>query len=100
LSAFETWEVEGVTVRIEPVLAVNDLEVACEAAMAGVGLARVPDVLCRQAVRAGRLKILFGPKPSMLRTISAVYPSRLHLPAKVRLFVDVLAQHVEPAKRW
>jgi len=70
--------------------------VACGAAIAGVGIARVPGILCRDAVRDGRLKILFGPKPAMLRTIYAVYPSRLNLPAKVRLFVDALATLVEP----
>jgi len=32
----------------------------------------------------------------MLRTIHAVYPSRMNLPAKVRLFVDALAALTEP----
>ncbi|WNG55093.1 LysR family transcriptional regulator [Archangium gephyra] len=95
-SAFETWEAEGVKSRIEPVLAVNDLEFACEAAIAGVGIARVPAILCRDAVRDGRLKVLFGPRPTMLRAIHAVYPSRLNLPAKVRLFVDAVATLAEP----
>lgn len=95
-SAFETWEAENVKSRIDPVLTVNDLEVACEAAIAGVGIARVPALLCREAVRDGRLKILFGPRPATLRTIHAVYPSRLNLPAKVRLFVDALAKLAEP----
>ena len=93
---FETWQVEGMKSRIDPVLTVNDLEVACEAAIAGVGIARVPAILCREAVRDGRLKILFGPKPAMLRTVYAVYPSRLNLPAKVRLFVDAMETFVEP----
>ncbi|XXF77878.1 LysR family transcriptional regulator [Myxococcaceae bacterium GXIMD 01537] len=96
-SAFETWEAEGVKSRIDPVLTVNDLEVACDAAIAGVGIARVPAILCRDAVRDGRLKILFGPRPAMLRAIHVVYPSRLKLPAKVRLFVDALATLAEPA---
>ena len=95
-SAFETWEAENVKSRIDPVLTVNDLEVACEAAIAGVGIARIPELLCRDAVRDGRLKILFGPRPAMLRTIHAVYPSRMNLPAKVRLFVDALAALTEP----
>lgn len=95
-NAFETWEAEGVKTRIDPVLTVNDLEFACEAAIAGVGIARVPEVVCREAVREGRLKILFGPKPAALRPIHAVYPSRLNLPAKVRLFVDALATLAEP----
>jgi DNA-binding transcriptional LysR family regulator len=95
-SAFETWEAEGVKSRIDPVLTVNDLEVACEAAIAGVGIARVPTILCRDAVRDGRLKVLFGPKPAALRAIHVVYPSRLKLPAKVRLFVDAVAALAEP----
>ena len=55
-----------------------------------------PAILCREAVRDGRLKILFGPKPAALRAIHVVYPSRLNLPAKVRLFVDALATLAEP----
>ncbi|WP_224364264.1 LysR family transcriptional regulator [Hyalangium versicolor] len=95
-NAFETWEAEGVKTRIDPVLTVNDLELACEAAIAGVGIARVPAIVCRDAVRDGRLKILFGPKSVAMRAIHVVYPSRLNLPAKVRLFVDVLATLFEP----
>lgn len=95
-SAFETWEADGVRSRIDPVLTVNDLELACEAAIAGVGIARVPAILCQDAVRDGRLKVLFGPRPTMLRAIHVVYPSRVNLPSKVRLFVDALAVLAEP----
>ncbi|RKH20358.1 LysR family transcriptional regulator [Corallococcus praedator] len=95
-SAFETWSVEGVKSRIDPVLTVNDLEVACDAAIAGVGIACVPTLLCQDAVREGRLKVLFGPKPALLRSVHAVYPSRLNLPTKVRLFVETLATRVAP----
>ncbi|PTL79450.1 LysR family transcriptional regulator [Vitiosangium sp. GDMCC 1.1324] len=93
---FETWAVSGVQSKIEPVLVFNDLEAACDAAIAGVGIARLPAIVCRDAVREGRLQVLFGPEPAMLRTVYAVYPSRQHLPAKVRLFVDALAALVEP----
>ncbi|WP_093520316.1 LysR family transcriptional regulator [Stigmatella erecta] len=95
-SAFETWEAEGVRSRIDPVLTVNDLELACEAAIAGVGIARVPAILCQDAVRDGRLKVLFGSRPAMRRPIHAIYPSRVSLPSKVRLFVDALATLTEP----
>ncbi len=95
-SAFETWEAEGVRSRIDPVLIVNDHEIAFEAALAGVGIARIPAILCRDAVRDGLLKVLFGPRPAMLRAIHVVYPSRVKLPAKVRLFVDAMATLTEP----
>jgi DNA-binding transcriptional LysR family regulator len=96
LSAFDTWVVEGVKARIDPVLMVNDLEVACDAAIAGVGIACVPALLCRDAVRDGRLEVVFGPKPAMLREVHAIYPSRQNLPTKVRLFIETLATRAAP----
>ena len=82
--------------KVEPVLVVNDLEVACDAAIAGVGVARLPSLVCRDAVRDGRLVVLFGAEPALLRPVYAVYPSRMYLPAKVRVFVEALAAKVEP----
>lgn len=93
---FETWEADGVLSKIEPVLVVNDFEVGCEAAIAGIGIARLPAIVCREAVKQGLLTVLFGPQPAMVTTVYIVYPSRRHLPAKVRLFIDTLANIVEP----
>ncbi|MBL8934539.1 MAG: LysR family transcriptional regulator [Archangium sp.] len=98
LSPFETWRVGDVKARLEPVLMVNDYEVACDAAVEGVGVARVPALVCAEAVRAGKLKMLFGPKPAMMRAISLVYPSRLNLPPKVRLFIDAMVALTEPRR--
>jgi DNA-binding transcriptional LysR family regulator len=92
----ETWRVGSARVRVEPVLVVNDLEVACEAAIAGVGLARLPALVCGEAVRDGRLRVLFGAEAAQLHPIHAVYPSRQHLPAKVRLFLDALTPLTVP----
>lgn len=94
--ASEAWEILGVGTKVEPVLMVNDLEVACEAAIAGIGIARLPAIVCRDAVRDRRLKVLFGPQPAMLRSVLAVYPSRRYVPIKVRLFVDALVELVNP----
>jgi DNA-binding transcriptional LysR family regulator len=96
LRSFETWEVLDVQNKIEPVLVVNDMEVACEAAIAGVGIARLPAIVCRDAVGDGRLRVLFGPEPAVRPAVYAVYPSRRYLPAKVRVFLDGLAALVEP----
>ena len=92
----ETWRVGGAPVRVEPVLVVNDLEVVCEAAIGGVGLARLPALVCGEAVRDGRLRVLFGVETARLRPIHAVYPSRQYLPAKVRLFIDALTRLAVP----
>ena len=94
----ETWQVGTVSAKIEPVLVVNDLEVACAAAVDGVGLARLPSLVCGQEVRAGRLVVLFPGEAPQSRPVYAVYPSRRQLPTKVRAFIDCLSELVEPMK--
>lgn len=94
----ETWAIGGATSKIEPVLVVNDLEIACDAAIAGVGVARLPSLVCRDAVHDGRLEVLFESTVPEARPVYAVYPSRAYLPAKVRVFVDSLAAMVEPMR--
>lgn len=93
---FETWDIGNSKFKLEPALVVNDIEVACEAAIAGVGIAHVPSLVAKEAVLSGRLRLLFADQPPAIRPVYAVYPSRQYLPAKVRLFVEALQAMVEP----
>lgn len=92
----ETWTVGGVRTKVAPTLIVNDHAVACEAAVAGVGVALLPSLVCRDAIFDGRLLVLLGPEPAIRSPIYAVFPSRRHLSAKVRAFLDVLGELIEP----
>lgn len=92
----ETWEIGGVSRKVEPVLVVNDLEAGCEAAVAGVGIARSPALVCREAVLEGRLVVLFDDETSAVRPVFALYPSRRFLAAKVRVFLEALERLVAP----
>jgi DNA-binding transcriptional LysR family regulator len=92
----ETWTVQGAQMRVEPRLVVNDHAVACEAAIAGVGVALLPSLVCQEAVRDGRLEILFGPEPAMRRPVYAVFPSRRYMPPKVRVFLEAVTALVAP----
>lgn len=96
MRAVETWPLANVSLKIAPVLVVNDLEMACDAAVAGVGVARLPALVCRAAVESGRLRVLFDADQESLRPVYAVFPSRRHLPTKVRYFADLLSALVEP----
>lgn len=98
VSSSETWLVTGLKVRVAPVLVVNDLDAACEAAIAGVGVAMLPALVCRDAIQRGRLRVLFGPNPAFQPPVHAVFPSRQHLPTKVRIFVEMLARFIEPMR--
>jgi DNA-binding transcriptional LysR family regulator len=70
------------------------------AARAGFGIARAPAFAAVDDLRAGRLKSLlceFEPEPL---PIHVVYPQTRHLAAKVRAFVDFLAQRFAGEPEW
>jgi DNA-binding transcriptional LysR family regulator len=72
-------------------LAVNTAEAAVDAAVAGIGIARVVSYQAAQALAAGRLVALleaFEPPPE---PVSLVHPGQGPLPLKVRAFLDFAA---------
>ncbi len=69
-------------------------------AAAGTGVIIEPDFIVAPEVRSGALVRLL-PEYSLPRSpISAVYPSRRHLSAKVRGFVDFLAERFAREQPW
>ncbi len=79
-------------VRVSGRVNANNSELLAEAAAQGVGIAFAPGFVVGPGLRAGRLvPILPDFEPPAL-PIYAVYPSRKHLSAKVRLFVEFLIE--------
>jgi len=69
-------------------------------AAAGLGIAMEPDFIVAPEVRSGRLvRLLPGYTPPSAG-IYAVYPSRRHLSAKVRTFVDFLVERFGRDAPW
>ena len=78
----------ALTVGVRPRLAVNTAEAAVDAAVAGLGVARVMTYQAAAMEAAGQLvRMLRGHEPPPV-PIQLVHPAGRHLPAKVRLFVD------------
>lgn len=65
-----------------------------DAALAGMGITCLPGLLIQEHVAAGRLRILFPDHATPEVPISVVYPTRRHLSAKVRLFIDLLVSRL------
>ncbi len=66
-----------------------------QAALNGLGIARLAHFLVRESIRQGELVQLFKAfEPADKRSIYVVYPHRDFLPLKVRLFVDHISQHM------
>ncbi|MEP7180711.1 MAG: LysR substrate-binding domain-containing protein [Betaproteobacteria bacterium] len=69
-------------------------------AVAGVGIAHEPDFIVGPEIRSGRLVRLLPAYRSPASSVYAVYPSRRHLSAKVRAFVDFLVLRYAGRAEW
>jgi DNA-binding transcriptional LysR family regulator len=78
-------------VRVEPVLQSRNETVLHLAAQQGMGFALLPEWLVRQDIANGRL-VRALPDYEASVQLFAVYPSRKHLSAKVRAFIDFMVQ--------
>jgi DNA-binding transcriptional LysR family regulator len=86
-------------VAIRSRLTLNTAEAAIDAAMAGVGIARVLSYQCANAVAAGALTVVlksFEPAPW---PVSLVYAGQRFLPLKLRAFLDFAAPRLK-AGAW
>jgi len=79
-------------VRVQGALHGNSGELALGAAIAGLGIAAEPAFMAAAALADGRLVRVLPEFRGPPLDIWAVYPSRRHLSAKVRLFVAHLAE--------
>jgi DNA-binding transcriptional LysR family regulator len=85
-------------VRAEPKLAVNDPAVVHAAVAAGLGIALLPEFLCRQGLAVGKLRrVLADWQAPRSGALYAVYREALAADERVVTFVDFLAANVVPA---
>lgn len=71
-----------------------------DSALAGLGVARMPSFLVADDLAAGRLKCLFGDWTPRAEGIYALYPSRRHLPAKVRAAIEYFHESFGEQPYW
>jgi DNA-binding transcriptional LysR family regulator len=88
-------------VQIAGNFAANNGETITQMALQGLGIARLGEFVTRPAIKAGLLAPLLEDYNSRDRlAMSAVYPSRRHLPPKVTALVDFLAEKFLPRPPW
>jgi DNA-binding transcriptional LysR family regulator len=87
-------------VRVSGNLHSNNGDLLAEVAARGAGIVFEPAFIVGPEVRAGRLVPLLQDYEPAPVPIYAVYPSRKHLSAKVRLFVDFLVESFAGANDW
>jgi DNA-binding transcriptional LysR family regulator len=86
-------------VRVRPInaIAANNTEMLRQFALLGMGVAILPSYLIGRDLASGRLVPLLNDYRLPQIEITIAYPSRLHLPAKVRTFIDHVVEHFQQA---
>jgi DNA-binding transcriptional LysR family regulator len=90
----------GHEVQIRAIMHTNNGDTARAAAVAGRGIVRQPTFLLGDDLRAGRLVPLLPDYNVADIDILAIYPSRRHVSAKVRVMVDFLAEAFKGTPAW
>jgi DNA-binding transcriptional LysR family regulator len=77
--------------RHQPRMNCNDFTAIRDAAAAGIGVALLPDHVCRADIAAGRLVRLYPGWRGQAGIVHVVFTTRRGLPPAVRAFIDHLA---------
>ena len=93
------WELRGeddscVTVQVKTRLTVNSLAMVRDAAIAGLGIARLPTFMCGEPLSSRRLVRVLPQHAAVERSVYAVCVGKKFMPAKVRAFLDFLAERM------
>jgi DNA-binding transcriptional LysR family regulator len=87
------------TVRVQPRLGCTHMDQLLDAAKAGLGVALLPDRVCRSALAAGELVRVLPAWHAQVGTVHLVFTTRRGLPPAVRALIDHLAKGFTPAVR-
>lgn len=88
------------SVKVPARLRANNGDVLVQAALAGLGVVVSPSFIAHRALAAGQLVPLLPEYQAPGTTAYAVYPSRRHLPQRVRALIEFLAQRFGDTPYW
>ncbi|HEX6144327.1 MAG TPA: LysR family transcriptional regulator [Geminicoccaceae bacterium] len=88
------------TVRVDGTLHTNNGDVSLCAALAGLGVVRLPRFICGPKLASGALEAVLEQATPPPAAIYAIYPHNRHLSAKVRVFVDFLKARFGEGCDW
>ena len=80
-----------------PAVTCTNMEAVLAAAVAGLGVACMPDFLAAEALKSGELKLALA-DAGLIGEFSLVWPGARQTPPKLRAFIDFAAENVLPAR--
>lgn len=99
---WQSWELTGPDGRAfklehQPRLMCGDFPLTVAAAQQGLGVALLPESVCCQAIREGRLEVILPQWSPPQGIVHCVYPSRRGVLPAVRVLIDWLAEKMPEA---
>lgn len=91
---------EAVSARVKGSLRTNSAEALRIAALAGIGIFLAPGFMVAEDLEEGRLMRLLPDYRPVAFAINAIYPSRAHVPAKIRGFIDLAVERFRSDRDW
>lgn len=88
------------SVKISGSVISNSAETLRHLTMSGQGIFLAPSFVVFDDIAAGTLIRMMPEYDAIEFTINAIYPNRSHLPTKVRLFIDLLAERFAEHRKW
>ncbi len=93
----ETGDGRKQTIRVEPRMGCTNMDQLLDAALAGLGVALLPDRVCRSALDAGKLVRVLPAWHGQIGIVHLVFTTRHGLSPAVRALIDHLARDFPPA---
>ena len=98
------WHFTGVngplSVPVSGNLRINDDEALSQAVLGGLGVALLPTFIIGDQIQSGQLQAVLSDYLPLARRVYAVYLQSVHLPPKVKAFVDFLRARFGPQPYW
>jgi DNA-binding transcriptional LysR family regulator len=91
---------QTVSVTVPTRLRANNGDVLLRAAEEGLGVAVLPTFIAWRALAEGTVRPVLAGFPPPEESAYAVYPSRRHLPQRVRVLIEFLAERFGEAPYW
>lgn len=94
------WTLGGQRIAVNGPLRVNDMQIARDAAVAGLGVAMVPSFLVAEDIDQGRLVRILPELKRENSGVYAIFPTRRHVSPAVRAFVDLCIERFAGRPPW
>ncbi len=91
---------DEVRVEFRPRLTCNDMMLLRQAVLSGLGIAALPDFICKRDLARGAMVEILPRWRTPGTSFYAVFPQHEVIPMRVRAFVDFLTERLRPNLSW